>query len=750
MPEPASVVTKVALPWVKPLGTWLLRRLRPDTSRESLIRVADNLAYAVSRREEVLLEQLHGGPDTAMDLDFRAVRRVLRAEHNATNLLSNIGPYFRQQASPRRLLVLGEAGAGKTVLAVHLLLDQLRDRAAISDHLRSNTPVPVRINTSGWDGGGDFTDWLAGRLGTDYGLHPTVAGALADAGLILPVLDGLDEMDPVDAEPRHARVALDRLNEPPWRNRTVVVTCRTNVHARLRDLRGDAGLHGATTITLQPMSPSDIRGYLNHYGDQLGIDHEAWAAVTDQIGHKPDGPLATALRTPWLLGLAATALRDNRRNAKRLAACRNSTQIRNLLFSVLIPAAIHARPRTGLTRDYTEQKVQTWLHTLAQHLERRRAEGTGGSEITLDQIWAIAGSRRCRALHGLTVGLALGLAGGLVAGLSGWFGGAFVSKDVGIPLGVAEELGITFAREIWIAVGAMFGLAVWLAAGLYYGLKADLSSDATTLWRFASPARLAWRVPGRSRWHRGLVFGLAYGLVLFPVILAFGLKSGVESFLVYGVALTLAGALTVGIPFGLSTSSNDRLALGQDARRVIHDDLMFGLAVGAMVGLLFGLAYGVPGAIGVVGLTFGLGAGLAVGVTMWLAMAPVYGAAAARYATASLLFAFTEIFAPRPAQFLEWGRNAGLLRVTGIAYQFRHDSYQQWLAADHRQQRPKRTGQRSKDDGPTDQPRAPRNQITTTRGHPLAGDPQPTRKSQRTRIRNPARTDGLGAPQPDR
>jgi hypothetical protein len=30
---------------------------------------------------------------------------------------------------------------------------------------------------------------------------------------------------------------------------------------------------------------------------------------------------------------------------------------------------------------------------------------------------------------------------------------------------------------------------------------------------------------------------------------------------------------------------------------------------------------------------------------------------------------------------LEWARNAGLLRVTGIAYQFRHDTYQQWLVA---------------------------------------------------------------------
>jgi len=61
--------------------------------------------------------------------------------------------------------------------------------------------------------------------------------------------------------------------------------------------------------------------------------------------------------------------------------------------------------------------------------------------------------------------------------------------------------------------------------------------------------------------------------------------------------------------------------------------------------------------------------------------APVGSGAAWPYATASLLFAFTGIFAPRPAPFLEWARNAGLLRVTGIAYQFRHDSYQQWLAA---------------------------------------------------------------------
>ena len=41
---------------------------------------------------------------------------------------------------------------------------------------------------------------------------------MGDEDYILPVLDGLDEMDPLDAEPDRARVALDRRNEAPWHN----------------------------------------------------------------------------------------------------------------------------------------------------------------------------------------------------------------------------------------------------------------------------------------------------------------------------------------------------------------------------------------------------------------------------------------------------------------------------------------------------------------------------------------------------
>ena len=73
-------------------------------------------------------------------------------------------------------------------------------------------------------------------MAVDYGLNLRVARAMVDTDLILPVLDGLDEMDSPGAEPALACATLDRLNEPPWRNRAVVITCRSRVYEEIREL----------------------------------------------------------------------------------------------------------------------------------------------------------------------------------------------------------------------------------------------------------------------------------------------------------------------------------------------------------------------------------------------------------------------------------------------------------------------------------------------------------------------------------
>ena len=223
---------------------------------------------------------------------------------------------------------------------------------------------------------------------------------------------------------------------------------------------------------------------------------------------------------------------------------------------------------------------------------------------------------------------------------------------------------------------------------------------------------------------RGLVVGISTGLLLTPFA-AMGYELAI-----FVIAIALALALGSGFISGLGTTSEERLTVGQDAGRVIHDDLMTGVMVGFVwlavclsIGPLLGVArwlqiaskpmlvvapepngngsYYTANALELSPLAAvkewpawvlpGLVLGLSAGLVLAILIAPLAAGASGRYAVASLLFGFTGIFPRRPARFLEWARDSGLLRVTGVAYQFRHDTYQQWLAAGDVERRVKTT-----------------------------------------------------------
>ena len=68
--------------------------------------------------------------------------------------------FTSRNATQGRMVVLGEPGAGKTVLALMLICRLLEYRQTLDDQSRSRTPVPVRFDLTGWDTGRDLEDWL--------------------------------------------------------------------------------------------------------------------------------------------------------------------------------------------------------------------------------------------------------------------------------------------------------------------------------------------------------------------------------------------------------------------------------------------------------------------------------------------------------------------------------------------------------------------------------------------------------------
>lgn len=615
----------------------LYRRWRPTLDWASLARTADGLADAVDQAEKQVQQELRAerGEGVFMPVRFTASAHPQVEEGIDSAEVNEIATFFDLLEQPRRLVVLGEPGSGKTVAATYLVRGLIQHRnELVATAQRAAEPVPVRVNAAGWDGGQEFSAWLATRLKVDYELPIAVAEKLVRAGKVLPVLDGIDEMDDDTTAGNRARALLDRLNEREWAHRPVVVLCRSAEFDYLARKGDDNGLHGAATVTLDPLDTGQPADYLTRFQHRVHAKHPAWDRIVTHLREHTDTPLAVTVRNPWMLGLSATVLHQIPQTALALLDCPTADAVRDGLFAGQIPAAIAGTDDTAKFRDYTSDNVEKWLRTLARHLEHRRDLGRNGTAIRLDEIWEIAGTNRIRLLHAL----AATLLGGLVFGLI---------------------FGIRDGRMAGLQVGVVGGLMVALAF-IMFGFQ--MSSSAS---------RIAWKVPTGARWPDGLRAGIMVGL-LFGLMsgLFAGLRNGLRTGLGIGLMAGLGAGLMTGLMVGLKVTADEQLAVGTDARRLIRNDLEALLARSALFGLGIGFATGVAA-----GLRPGLGTGL---LAVFIA-GMVLGLVSGRYLLALLLFKITADFPARPAAFLNWARNSGLLRVNATAYQFRHQSYQQWL-----------------------------------------------------------------------
>lgn len=607
--------------------------------------LSDQLAAKVRKEEERLRRELRAESSSYMPVAFTATAQPHRADEVLSSAeVAEIATYFElpDQRHRHRLVVLGLPGSGKTVAATYLVTGLLDKRRDLADARRTDEPVPVRVNAAGWDGRQEFARWLVTRLGYDHLLRPNVAQEMIDRGLILPVIDGLDEMDTHDGEESRARALLDRLNRPPWRDRPVAVLCRTTEFEQLTELGEDNGLHGAITVTLRPLLTDQVVDYLTTCQHDIGTPGTAWDEITSHLRGHPSGPLAIALQTPWLLGLTVSTLLTAPVTAGRLVTTVGPDAIREQLFAAQIPAAVATTGGHAKYRDHTSENVEKWLCTLARCLQQRRDTGRDGTSIRLDEIWELAGITRIRIVHTIVAGVA---AGGLMTALAFW-------------LISGTGLGLVFGPLITCTVS----YAVW--------------SDV-----FPKAARVSWNVPVGSRWWKGFVGGLMAGLAAG---LAAGLVAGLTAGIIEGLTSGLTIGPTVGTAFGLiaglRTSATDQLALVVDERRLIRNDIRaaaLGVVFFALMGM-GGLTLAMNGEI-----TFGLTAGLVFGSTAGLVATQsgglMGGLAASRYFLAVMNFCCTKEFSGKPVLFLDWARRSGLLRVSGTAYQFRHETYRQWI-----------------------------------------------------------------------
>ena len=636
-----------------PIVAGAVRLLRPGAEVDPA-QAAGHLAAGVEASELVQRAQMLGGDNVSIDVTFFQCAEPSRVAGHAAAAghLNEITDYYRR-LRPRRLVLTGVAGSGKTVLALELMLGLLEQRGP-------GDPVPVRLALAGWDTSRPLEEWLAAELADVYRLDPATARTLIAQRRVLPVLDGLDEMDSADVPAGSSRAAValaapnsyqaGRIKAP------LVLTCRTEQYDALT---GRARVLDAARVELEPVTASQVQAFVT----ARVAEPRRWSAVLDAVARNPDGIVARALASPWLLTLAITVYEASG-DPTEILSLTAAKPLKDHLLDRFVPAAAELHARAGNVA-YRAVDVERWLAVLARYLDdnthtSRTVGGQllSGTDLVLHRPWPLPGRRRARVVDTAITALAALLAAFILWGT--------------IPIVSSSER--AFGTLI---VVLLVGFLVLLQGTVTW--PAPKGIDARRLDSAAQ--RVAMVLP--------IVVGVsasvaaAFAIALLQPAWAGPLAPSIVSYLAFFLPVGLVFGLAVGLRINLDTPALGSAAGGP--RDLLRADRRTGQAAGLAAGLAAGVAVtvqqgfsssgGGPVSAVLIGTIFAVIAGTGYAIAGGL----LWAAAWRRYIA---FLACTRGRLPwRLGRFLDWAYGAGLFRISGTAYQFRHRELQDHLAS---------------------------------------------------------------------
>jgi hypothetical protein len=554
----------------------------------------------------------------------------------------------------RRLVLLGKPGSGKTVLAMLLTLDLLRRR-------RPGDSVPILLPASSWDPTIEHLHtWIIRRLEEDYPIltntemyGPRAAQQLVVKGLVLPILDGLDE---IAADLRAAAIdGLDRAHS----DRPIVVTSRSAEYEEAV-VTGGRVLAAAAVVEIQPVRVEETIAFIRA---AIPADDKRWEEVFSYLRANPDGLLARTLSSPLMAALARSIYTiPDRQPRMLLSKASNSSEsaLERHLLESFIPAVYADRPAApGQTisarrRQWDAALARRYLSFIAEHLHRHK---------TRDLAWWELHSALRRPTFRVRLSLIYGAVFAIVIGAILLVG--VITQHVRSLATIIPLLGLMIASFIAIA----------LATALFL-IPSRPPRPSRLRISVREGLRAAFTLP-RSR-------GFFDWLAVIVVVTAVGAVAWYLRSPIVGVtAAVLAGFLglqleeassSVQVPIDTTQAVTPGSTL-QAARRVALMHLpLGGILLALWLGPIGGVVFGWQGVL------VGLVAGFAIGFVFFLPLVGPTNTSWGWFAVSKASLAIRGKLPWRLMAFLDDAYRRGALRRIGATYQFRHARLQDHLA----------------------------------------------------------------------
>ena len=291
-----------------------------------------------------------------------------------------------------RLLILGVPGSGKTTMLLKLTRTLVKQAQEDTDRL-----IPVLLNLSSWkEDQQPISKWLVEALKEKYGVRKDIGQKWLEERVLLPLLDGLDE---IVAE--RQEICVRKLNEflKVWKHPCVVCSRweEYELYATKLQLNG--------SITLQPLRNEQIRKYVLTYvpstqGEIL------WQKVRNDPAFVGEEGLA---RSPLFLSVLVFSYEEF--SFDRWRQLKSPEERRQYLFDAYVCRMLK-RPYQW-KKSYEDEDTQQWLMVLARKLMERNQ-----TEFLIEKMqpdWLE--ERADRLIYRLISGMIFGLITGLISGI---------------------------------------------------------------------------------------------------------------------------------------------------------------------------------------------------------------------------------------------------------------------------------------------------------------------------------------------
>jgi MinD-like ATPase involved in chromosome partitioning or flagellar assembly len=330
------------------------------------------------------------------------------------------------------LLILGEPGSGKSTTLLDLA-GTLLDRAGADIKER----VPIVLNLSSWKKKQALAEWISGELSEKYRVPRKIARFWLERDYLVPLLDGLDEIE-TSMQPECVAAINAFIEE--LKPSGLVICCQLNVY---QWLPGRLKLNGA--ILLEPLSKDEVAEYLTAAGSKLAALREA--VDTDPV-------LQEMAQTPLMLSIMSLAFQGA--DGDDLATQKGDSleERRKQVFSLYIEQMFRRKGTTSLA--FPKEKIIGWLSWLARKM-REHSQSVFLVE-GLQPSWL--GTTAERVSYGTVVALSLALISGLIAGLTaGLIGGIGGLRETSGWLSHNLSYGLAFVLSILAGIGLVLNCA---------------------------------------------------------------------------------------------------------------------------------------------------------------------------------------------------------------------------------------------------------------------------------------------------